>query len=426
MVQTKNYDVLVVGAGIAGLAAARALAEAGKDVLLLEARERVGGRAWSVQAEGSELPVELGAEFVHGQPEELWTLIAEAGLRTYELEGRPICFEDGVLNECSRGDAFAVLEDLSEDEPDSTFAEWIAAKDIRKETAEAATAFVEGFNAADARRIGTAALARQQKAEDALEGDRGFRIEDGYSALAEYLLKKFEGTGGSVRLSTLVTGMAWQKGAVRVTAMSTSDSQQIEFAGRQCVVTLPLGVLQAERVRFDPAPQKVMRAAASLAMGSARRVTYIFRERFWQEQVPAMGFLFADEGMPRVWWTPSPYVAPQITGWVGGPKALDAGQDENFALTGLRSLAKMFVMGESELRARLVGWHTHDWQHDPLSLGAYSYAPKGALDASNAMSEPVEATLFFAGEHTDTTGHWGTVHGALRSGLRSALQILAS
>ena len=90
----------------------------------------------------------------------------------------------------------------------------------------------------------------------------------------------------------------------------------------------------------------------------------------------------------------------------------------------MRSLAKMFRMTENELRAFLIGWHTHDWQSDPLSLGAYSYAPKGALNASDAMAEPVDGTLFFAGEHTDTTGHWGTVHGALRSGLRAAEQIL--
>jgi monoamine oxidase len=426
MIQAKTYDVIVLGAGVAGLASARTLAEAGKNVLLLEARDRVGGRVWSVPVEGSELPVEMGAEFVHGLPPELLRLIEEAKLRAYELDGRQICFEDGALTECSRGDAFAVLEELPEDEPDASFAEWIAAKNINEETAQAATAFVENFNAADARRIGTAALAKQQKVEDAIEGDRSFRVEDGYSALAAYLLKKFEEAGGSLCLSTLVEVVTWQKGNVRVDARSASDAQRMSFGARQCVVTLPLGVLQAGSVRFDPEPEHVMQAAALLAMGSARRITYIFRERFWQGHVPEMSFLFAEEGLPRVWWTPSPHTVPQLTGWVGGPKALDAasGGDEDFARTGLRSLAKMFRMTENELRAFLIGWHTHDWQRDPLTLGAYSYAPKGALHASDAMAEPVDGTLFFAGEHTDTTGHWGTVHGALRSGLRAAEQVL--
>jgi len=103
MIQAKTYDVIVLGAGVAGLASARTLTEAGKNVLLLEARDRVGGRVWSVPVEGSELPVELGAEFVHGLPLGLLRLIEEAKLRTFELAGRQICFEDGALTECSPG-----------------------------------------------------------------------------------------------------------------------------------------------------------------------------------------------------------------------------------------------------------------------------------------------------------------------------------
>jgi monoamine oxidase len=72
-----------------------------------------------------------------------------------------------------------------------------------------------------------------------------------------------------------------------------------------------------------------------------------------------------------------------------------------------------------------VVWHQHDWKADPYSLGSYTYVPKGAIKASNEMAGPVESTLYFAGEHTDVTGHWGTVHGALRSGYRAAEQLLA-
>jgi monoamine oxidase len=78
----------------------------------------------------------------------------------------------------------------------------------------------------------------------------------------------------------------------------------------------------------------------------------------------------------------------------------------------------------TELQTRLLSCHSHDWQSDPFARGAYSYAPAGALDASARLTAPVEGTLFFAGEHTDTEGHWGTVHGALASGLRAAAQIL--
>ncbi|WP_158750483.1 NAD(P)/FAD-dependent oxidoreductase [Acidobacterium sp. S8] len=420
MFELKRYDVIVIGAGVAGLATARALAEAEKSVLLLEGRSRVGGRILTERLSESELPVELGAEFVHGRSDDLWSLIDEAGLATYELGGKQMCFEEGALSECSREGTFDVLEELSENAPDMSFTDWIAEKHLPEEAIQAAIGFVEGFNAADARKIGTAALARQQKAEDAIEGDRAFRILDGYAALPAYLLKKFEEAGGELRLSCAVEAVHWQGGSVRVRVA------QEEFSARKCVVTLPLGVLQAGSVVFDPVPQPIFDSASQLAMGRARRVSYVFRDLFWKDRADGMGFLFADEGLPRVWWTPAPNRAPILTGWAGGTSALNtaAMSDEEFAATGLRMLATIFHMPEANLRAELVGWHTHDWQHDPFSLGAYSYAPAGALGASEAMTAPVEGTLYFAGEHTDITGHWGTVHGALGSGLRAAKQIL--
>jgi len=115
-----------------------------------------------------------------------------------------------------------------------------------------------------------------------------------------------------------------------------------------------------------------------------------------------------------------------LTGWVGGPRsAALAGQSaDQLAVQACVTLAKVFGVSEDKVRSELVSAHTHDWAGDPFSLGAYSYVPAGALDAPRAMTEPAEDTLFFAGEHTDITGHWGTVHAALRSGLRAAAQVL--
>jgi monoamine oxidase len=86
-------------------------------------------------------------------------------------------------------------------------------------------------------------------------------------------------------------------------------------------------------------------------------------------------------------------------------------------------LAEVFALPEQMIREALVATHRHEWSQDPFSLGAYSYVAVGALDAPGAMTRPEGGTLFFAGEHTDITGHWGTVHAALRSGLRAATQI---
>ena len=131
--------------------------------------------------------------------------------------------------------------------------------------------------------------------------------------------------------------------------------------------------------------------------------------------------------MPPVWWTAHPWETRTLTGWIGGPRsaAFEQCTREQVGDLACGALAKIFSLPLSYLRAQLIGCATHDWQADPLSCGAYSYVPAGALEAVLKMATPVEETLYFAGEHTDVTGHWGTVHAAMRSGMRAAAQMLA-
>ena len=128
-----------------------------------------------------------------------------------------------------------------------------------------------------------------------------------------------------------------------------------------------------------------------------------------------------------------PRVAPMLTAWVGGSRAeslqrMTAPGGDSDALLNqcLSTLAKVFELPLAELKNLLVSWHTHDWQGDEFARGAYSYVPAGALDAPERMARPVEDTLYFAGEHTDTSGHWGTVDAALATGARAAHQVLSS
>jgi monoamine oxidase len=415
-----SVDVVVAGAGIAGLAAARRLAEAGCGVALLEAGERVGGRMLTVHPGESALPVEMGAEFVHGRPPELLALIREAGLTLFERDGEFVCYENGRLGDCEMGEAFSVLDGLPV-EPDMTFAEFLEQAQLPQATADRARNFVEGFNAADAGRIGTAALRRQQEAEEAIEGDRvSFRVVEGYDRVAEYVRDRFLAAGGRLHLKTTVTEVEWERGTVRV---RTANPGLTEVRARWAVIALPLGVLQAGRVAFSPLPE-AWPAIGRMAMGEAARITLLFQDRFWAATAPEMSFLLSREAPLPVWWTSHPNEAAALTGWVGGPRAAAAPVGAELRDAGLRELSKIFQ--RDDLESLLIGWHTHDWLRDPLSLGAYSYAPKGAALASEELSLPIEDTLYFAGEHTDTTGHWGTVHGALGSGLRAAAQILAS
>jgi monoamine oxidase len=122
-----------------------------------------------------------------------------------------------------------------------------------------------------------------------------------------------------------------------------------------------------------------------------------------------------------------------LTAWVGGTKATElrrsiAEDGDPLALPRrcIATLARVFELSFAELQNLLVSWHEHDWSADPCSRGAYSYVPAGALDAPAKLTVPVDDTLYFAGEHTDITGHWGTVHAAIGTGVRAAEQILGA
>jgi monoamine oxidase len=139
-----------------------------------------------------------------------------------------------------------------------------------------------------------------------------------------------------------------------------------------------------------------------------------------------MSFLFTPRRLPAVWWTTRLENSTLLTGWIGGPRApaLEGRSAGELGQKACTVLAEVFQMSESEVRAQLVTTHIHDWSHDPFACGAYSYIPAGAMDAPMAMVRPELDTLYFAGEHTDVTAHWGTVHAAMRSGLRAAAQIM--
>lgn len=451
-----SHDVLVIGAGASGLAAACALARAGKRVAVIEARDRIGGRIRTERCTppGSEniLPIELGAEFIHGLPKITWDLVRRAKLGTSELAGAALMVRDGHLTadigaQDSVGDLLEQMAAWLAKQPagsDMSFADYLARHAPNASNAAAATNYVEGFNAADPQRIGVVGLAKQQGAEDAIDGDRIFRLTRGYDAIPGSLADELRRAGGVVHLGKPVRRLVWTRGAVRVHG-SDSAGNAFEYTASQAVITVPLGVLQAGSIEIEPPPEAILREAHRLAMGCAVRVVLVFNSRFWRDAVrraqrpdiedrlTQLGFVFMPGETPATWWTPHPDPLPVLTAWAGGPKAeawqrsIAASGSPDAALKAcLETLGLAFGMTVAELEQLLVAWYTHDWLHDEYARGAYSYVSAGALDAPDRMAAPVDGTLFFAGEHTDLEGHWGTVHAALASGARAAGAVLAS
>jgi monoamine oxidase len=448
-----EYDIAILGAGVAGVAAGRVLARSGLRIAIMEARNRVGGRVFTTHVSDSagtgQIAVELGAEFVHGLPEETWGLLREARLDTYEIDGASVCITNGMLqlHDEQREGGIPVLEHmqrwLAAQPPgcDITFADYLRLAAVDPLGCARAVEYVEGFNAADSAVIGVAALAKQQQAEDEIASDRLFRVQRGYDALPRFLAEQIENAGGTILLGTVAQRIAWQRGAVTISGVH-DGGKPFTLAAKRALISVPLGVLQAGTIAFAPTPAAILAHATRLRMGPVVRVTLMFSCRFWaglatpklsaevQAALGRLSFLFTHGAAPSTWWTPMPNTAAIITAWVAGPRtaviqqALKAMGNGNALLElSLTGLATAFDLPVTSLRKLLVSWHTHDWLADPYARGAYSYAPAGALDASAKMTEPVDDTLYFAGEHTDTSGHWGTVHGAVRSGLRAATQL---
>jgi monoamine oxidase len=426
-------DVLVLGAGMAGLAAAERLAAAGRHVVVLEARDRIGGRIHTVDDPGLRYPVELGAEFVHGQPRELLALIRELDLTLESVPRR--ARPDELIGTPPLPDIRASLARLLETctaEPDRPVAELIRDHGSllgRTSELQAVRQYIESFHAADLALMGTRALAENELAEEK-GGDDLHRIREGYGALVRRITERWNPARVEVRLATVVRGLAWRAGLVRV-SVRTPDGEAAEVAAPRAIVTLPLGVLKrmtaATDGRLDPVPPAWRAALDTLHMGPAHRVVLGFDTRWWAPAGSAgPGFIRGGAEAFPVWWTALPATTPVITGWIGGPRAaVLVGQGEGAMLrAALESLASVFQRDVAELRSRSRLAYTHDWSADPYAGGAYSYGGVGAIEARATLRVPVEGTLFLAGEALAGEGQNATVHGALASGRQAADAVL--
>jgi hypothetical protein len=380
-------------------------------------------------APGEEHVIELGAEFIDGVTPGIEEAIAGSGVEAAETGGESWSARDGRLMRRERGsraleELYERLSAAAERDEDMTFAEFLGRECAAPRFRDAiphALAFVRGYHAADEHRIGIKGLVFGDAADDEIEGDRTRRPLGGYDRIVQWLRDRLPPE--AVRLGTPAYTVVWRAGSVTIQTPGRS------YAAALAVITVPLGVLKAGGLVFAPPLPEKERALERLHMGSVTKLVLRFRERIWERADPRlaqMGWLSVPDHRFRTWWTRWPSMAPVLVGWVGGPNGARLAEmsDEGVLASGLEGLAGALGLTADALRGDLVGWHLHNWERDPYSRGAYSYLGVEGLEAQRALAAPVEGTLFFAGEATDQTGHFSTVHGALATGYRAAEESL--
>ena len=433
-----SWDVVIIGAGVSGLAAACELRNAGLSVLIVEARDHVGGRAWTRHEPDLSAPIELGAEFIHGRVPETFELLREVGKAALDTSGAHWTLRDGKLIQNTEdlfGEIQAALERSNVlKQPDVSFETWLgrcSQYGLSREAATMARAFVEGFDAADPTRVSSHFIAKEWGSGGMLDSPQ-FRPLGGYSSVLAALAGSLDRERIRVQLQTVVREVRWSRGAVEINATFLEKSFRVKAT---CViVTLPLGVLQAPpdapgAVRFLPGLDTKRTALEGLAFGPVLKLSLRFRKAFWEEldggrYQDAAFFHSAATAFPT-FWTPLPLRAPLLTAWIGGPKAaqLSTASTPDIVRQALQSLSVVFG-GRAEAELELEASYVHNWQTDPFARGAYSYVAVGGSDARKSLAAPLDDTLFFAGEATDTEDEAATVTGALQSGARAGREVL--
>ncbi|HWB61002.1 MAG TPA: NAD(P)/FAD-dependent oxidoreductase [Chthoniobacteraceae bacterium] len=405
------------------------LRAAGSDATIIEARGRVGGRIFTARHSWANPHWELGTEFVHGKPKITAQILKRAGLKTVKSGDKRLLTDGKGLAELrSFWDIIEKVDGQIGKRRETTYAKFLARAKGSAFEKRIAKSYVEGFNAAEADVISTSAVLSEDKASAEIEGEKQFRIPEGYDSLLGELIARLPSE--SLHLETVVAEIRWRRGGVEVAAATPTGPRA--YTANAVIATLPLGVLKARAgsrgaVSFVPALPEKEEALRHLHMGKVVKVILRFKERFW-ERHGHFAFAMALDAPFQTWWTQEPAVSDFLTGWAGGPAAdrLAGLTRETLLERALESLALVFGEAKEKLRGLMEDFFFHDWNEDPFSRGAYSYQGIGGLEAARVLGSPVEDTLFFAGEATDFEGASGTVHAALESGRRAAREVIAA
>ena len=423
-----HYDTIVIGAGAAGLAAGRTLQEANRSVLLLEARDRIGGRVHTTY-DFAPHPIERGAEYLHGENIVTWDWVRRYRLGTlsaFEQDRHQFMYVNQTLLPFRRWSTIPGMDVLTDGssidvviaqwidagKPDVSLAEFLSLHQVELSTdvRRIVDHFFSGSYAANLDQLGIYGLAELSYAGD---GDSYFRLKEGYSHLFEQFA-----AGLNIRYNTPVSAIHWNSSGIEI--QTESDKT---YTAQQVVITLPLALLQKNAVEFVPElPESKLNAIHGLGSGHITKLILKFDRPFWSKDLESCATTLDTQ----LWWRPGwkgNNEAPVLTAFTGvtGADKLGALGREGAIRAGLQDLEQMFEM---PLADRLVDALFVDWQADPYARMAYSYGPVNGVGLRSQLAQPINQVLFFAGEATHPT-RAATVHGALESGIRAANEILS-
>ena len=424
----QNSQILIIGAGAAGLMAAHTLAKAGKKVTVLEARNRCGGRIHTLNQESFFKNAELGAEFVHGDLPVTLNLLNEAGISYHSANAEMWHYKNGKFSQEGEFNGWdKVVEKLGGLRDDVSIKDFLEKEfpgDENEELRKSVIGFVSGYDTADPAKASSFALREEWENEDF---EAQHRVKGGYGVMINHLEEECKKHGAEIYLNAIVKEIHWQPGKVKAI---TSDGA--EYHASQILIALPLGVLQADKneqgaITFIPEIKEQQQAINAMGFGSIIKILLEFDEPFWEDKAAEelagaslkdVGFILSNETIPT-WWTQVPQHSAILTGWLGGLPAAEKknSPSEEILDLSLQSVSNIFKRSINELKDKLVAFNIVNWTADPFTRGSYAYDTVEAPEARKVLGEAVDNTMFFAGEYLYEGPAMGTVEAALTSGV---------
>ena len=424
--QDKKTEILIIGAGAAGLMAARELAKAGKKVVILEARDRIGGRIMPLSESQFGFPAEGGAEFVHGEAPITKSLMKEAGWTLVPEEGEIWSVRGGELSVLKffvqeNEELKKKLDGLKEDISIADFLEQNLDPEKDVELKNSIIKMVNGYDAADPNLVSSFMIRDSWFGKEQLEDGR---IKEGYGALLNFLESECKKYGVEIYLNTRVESINIEQ------VLAATDSGET-YEAEKILITVPLPIIK--EIKFDPEIKIVekLKLVDQIGFGGVIKTIIKFQTRWWEnalgKDLSKMYFLITNEKF-LTWWTPSLQMKTVLVGWMAGPEVLkykDASSEELLDIA-LASLSNVFKIDKDVLAKEVATYEVINWSTDPFARGAYSYTTFYTKDAREKLAEPIDNKIFFAGEALYSGEETSMVEGALGSGLEATNKILST